>query len=395
VVATVSRSAEGVALESGGLCAGRDERADRQRAEDERGEAVEGQRVRELAVTQAKPLGSGYPARMAHAASRTKTSKDDDPKGKRFGRSDDAPENPTDLPKEAFPAIFKRTVKQFSEDQLTTWAAALTYFGVLSLFPMLLALVSLLGVIGPSATQPLLDNLSTVAPGPAKDILTNVLNSLEANQGGSTVALLIGLAAAIWSASGYISAFMDASNNVWDAPEGRPIWKKIPVRLGVTVVLLVLLTATALAVVFTGPVAQKAGDIIGLGSTFVDVWSIVKWPVLLLIVSFMISLLYWACPNVTQPGFPWVTPGGLMAVVLWLAASALFALYVANFSSYNKTYGSLGGVIVFLVWLWITNIIVLLGAELNSEMERSRQIRAGHPPDEEPYLPLRDEPNED
>jgi membrane protein len=252
-----------------------------------------------------------------------------------------------------------------------------------------------LGVVGPSATQPLLDNLGTLAPGPAKEILTNVLTSLESNKGGSTIALIIGLVAAIWSASGYIGAFMDASNNVWDVPEGRPIWKKIPVRLGVTIILLILLTVTALAVVFTGPVAQKAGDIIGLGSTFVDVWSIAKWPVLLVMVSLMISLLYWACPNVKQPGFPWVTPGGLLAVVLWIIASLLFALYVSAFASYNKTYGSLGGVIVFLTWLWITNIIILLGAELNSEMERSRAIRAGHPPEEEPYLPLRDEPKED
>jgi membrane protein len=256
-----------------------------------------------------------------------------------------------------------------------------------------LALVSVLGVIGPSATQPLLDNLNSLAPGPAKEILTNALTGLEASQGGSTVALALGLAAAIWAASGYIGAFMDASNNVWDAPEGRPIWKKIPVRLAITVVLLVLLTITALGVVFTGPIAREAGEIIGLGGTFVDVWGIVKWPVLLLIVSFMISLLYWACPNVKQPGFPWVTPGGLLAVLLWLAASALFALYVANFGSYNKTYGSLGGVIVFLTWLWITNIIVLLGAELNAEMERSRAIQAGHPPDKEPFLPLRDVPS--
>ncbi|HEX6026095.1 MAG TPA: YihY/virulence factor BrkB family protein [Solirubrobacter sp.] len=303
----------------------------------------------------------------------------------------DVPDQPTDLPKESWPSILKRTFKQFSEDQLTTWAAALTYFGVLSLFPMLLALVSVLGVIGPSATQPLLDNLNTVAPGPAKDILTNVLTSLEQNKGGSLVALIIGLAAAIWSASGYIAAFMDASNNVWDAPEGRPIWKKIPVRLGVTVILLVLLTITSLAIVFTGPVAQKAGDIIGLGDTFVSIWGIAKWPILLFMVSFMISLLYWACPNVKQPGFPWVTPGGVMAVVLWIIASGLFALYVGNFSSYNKTYGSLGGVIVFLIWLWITNIIILLGAEFNSEMERSRAIRAGHPEDKEPFLPLRDD----
>jgi membrane protein len=327
---------------------------------------------------------------MAEAASKTERGTDGD--GKRY--DPDSPTKPTDIPKDSWPTILKRTFKQFSEDQLTTWAAALTYFGVLSLFPMLLAMVSLLGVIGPSATQPLLDNLGTVAPGPAKDILTNVLNSLEANQGGSLIALLIGLAVAIWSASGYIGAFMDASNNVWDAPEGRPIWKKIPIRLAITVVLLILLTITGLGVVFTGPVAQKAGDIIGLGDTFVSVWSIAKWPVLLLIVSFMISLLYWACPNVKQPGFPWVTPGGLLAVVLWLAASALFAFYVANFASYNKTYGSLGGVIVFLTWLWITNIIILLGAEFNAEMERAKAISEGHPVDKEPFLPLRDEPKE-
>jgi membrane protein len=303
-----------------------------------------------------------------------------------------APDGPTDLPKHSWPQVLKRTGKQFGEDQLSTWAAALTYYAILSIFPALLALVSILGVIGPSATQPLLDNLSSVAPGPAKDILTNVLNSLGSNKGSSTLAFIIGLAAAIWSASGYIGAFMDAANNVWDAPEGRPVWKRIPLRLVVTVAMLILLAASALAVVLTGPLAKSVGDVIGAGSTFLTVWGIAKWPLLLLVVSFMISLLYWAGPNVKQPGFPWVTPGGLLAVLLWIVVSALFAFYVANFASYNKTYGSLGGVIVFLVWLWITNIVILLGAEFNAEMERSRQIAAGHPPDAEPYLPLRDEP---
>lgn len=304
------------------------------------------------------------------------------------------PQSPTDLPGRTLPAVLKRTVSQFSEDKLSTWAAALTYYAVLSIFPMLLALVSVLGVIGPSATQPLIDNLSSVAPGPAKDILTNALTSLQSSQGASTLALIVGLAAAIWSASGYIGAFMDAANAVWDAPEGRPIWKRIPLRLAVTVVLLFLLAASALAVVLTGPLARSAGDIVGLGDTFVTVWGIAKWPLLVLVVSFMISLLFWAGPNVKQPGFPWVTPGGLLAVVLWIVASLLFALYVANFASYNKVYGSLGGVIVFLIWLWITNLIILLGAEFNSELERTRQIAAGHPPDEEPFLPLRDEPKD-
>jgi membrane protein len=304
------------------------------------------------------------------------------------------PQNPAELPGRTWPRILKRTVSQFTEDKLPTWAAALTYYGVLSIFPMLLALVSILGVVGTSATQPLISNLATVAPGPAKEILTSSLNGLAAAKGASTLALIVGLAAAIWSASGYIGAFMDAANAVWDAPEGRPIWKRIPLRLAVTVVLLILLVASALAVVLTGPLARSVGDLVGLGGTFVTVWGIAKWPVLVLVVALMISLLYWAGPNVKQPGFPWITPGGLLAVVLWIVASLLFALYVANFASYNKVYGSLGGVIVFLIWLWITNLIILLGAEFNSELERSRQIAAGHPPDEEPYLPLRDEPKE-
>jgi membrane protein len=306
-----------------------------------------------------------------------------------------APDQPTDLPKRSWPSVLKRTMKQFSEDQLTTWAAALTYYAILSIFPALLALISILGLIGPSAIQPLIDNLGSVAPGPAKEILTNSLGSLQKASGASGFAFVIGLAAAIWSASGYIGAFMDASNNVWDAPEGRPFWKKIPLRIALTVVMLVLLAGSALIVVFTGPVAQQVGEFLGIGDTFLTVWGIAKWPVLVLIVSFMISLLYYLAPNVKQPGFPWVTPGGMLAVVLWIAASLLFAFYVANFGSYNKTYGSLGGIIIFLIWLWITNIVILLGAEFNAEMERSRQIHAGmRPEDKEPYLPLRDEPKE-
>src|SRR3954466_8177657 len=303
------------------------------------------------------------------------------------------PENPTDLPGRSLPRVLKRTVTQFQDDKLPTWAAALTYYAVLSIFPALLALVSVLGVIGPSATGPLVDNLSSVAPGPAKDSLTNALNGLGGAKGASTLALIIGLAAAIWSASGYIGAFMDAANAVWDAPEGRPIWKRVPLRLAVTCVMLLLLSASALAVVLTGPLARSIGDLVGLGSTFVTVWGIVKAPGLVLVVSFMISLRVWAGPNVKQPGFPWVTPGGILAVILWIAASVLFAFYVANFASYNKTYGSLGGVIVFLVWLWITNLIILLGAEFNSELEGSRQIAAGHAEDDDASLPLRYEPN--
>ncbi|HWT95470.1 MAG TPA: YihY/virulence factor BrkB family protein [Solirubrobacteraceae bacterium] len=314
----------------------------------------------------------------------------------RFHRDADerrAPDDPGDLPKAGWLGVLKRTGKEFGNDKLTHWAAALTYYGVLSIFPALLALVSILGLIGPSATQPLLDNLSSAAPGPAKDILTNALEGLQSGGGKSGIAFVIGLASAIWAASGYISGFMDASNAIWDVEEGRPIYKKLPIRVGITVVMLVLLSALAIMTVVTGPVAQEVGDLIGAGDAAVTAWNIAKWPVMLVVVSFMFAFLYWAAPNVKQPGFKWVSPGGLVAVVLWIVASALFAFYVANFSSYNATYGSLGGVIAFLVWLWISNIAILVGAEFNAELERGRMIEAGmKPADQEPFLEPRDEP---
>jgi membrane protein len=305
-----------------------------------------------------------------------------------------APDKPTDLPKKSWLGILKSTGKQFSEDKLTHWAAALTYYGILSLFPAIIALVSLLGIFGTSATQPLLDNLEPIAPGPAKDILTTAITNVQGSQGTSTVTFIIGLLAAIWAASGYIGAWMDASNAVWDVPEGRPIWKKLPIRLGLTILLLVMAVAGAIAVVISGPIAEQVGNLIGAGDAAVTAWSIAKWPVLVILVSLMFSILYWIAPNVKQPGFPWVTMGGLLAVVLWIVASALFAFYVANFGSYNKTYGSLGGVVSFLVWMWISNIVFLLGAEFNSEAERARQIHGGMPEDQEPYLPMRDEPKD-
>jgi membrane protein len=202
--------------------------------------------------------------------------------------------------------------------------------------------------------------------------------------------LVVGLAAAIWSASGYVAAFTRASNAIYDVDEGRPIWKTLPLRVGLTVALLVLLAVSAVAVVVTGGLAGKVGELLGVGDTVVTIWDIAKWPVLIVLVSFMFALLYWAAPNVKQPGFRWISPGGLLAVLLWLVASAAFAFYVANFGSYNKTYGAVGGVIIFLVWLWISNIAVLLGAEFNAELQRGKQIKAGHPEDREPFLEPRD-----
>jgi membrane protein len=297
--------------------------------------------------------------------------------------SDRAPDSPTRLGKRSWLGVLKRTGKEFSADNLTDWAAALTYYGVLSIFPALIALISILGLVGTSATQPLLDNLATVAPGPAKDILTGAIEGLQRSRGAAGLLFFVGIGAAIWSASGYIGAFMRASNAIYEVEEGRPFWIKRPVQLAITIVMIALLALSAVAVVITGGLATQAGNLVGAGTTAVTVWDIAKWPVLVLVVALMFSILYWAAPNVRQPGFRWLTPGGIVAVLVWIVASAAFAFYVANFSSYNKTYGTLGGVVAFLVWLWISNLAVLFGAELNAELERGRQLEAGEPAEDE------------
>jgi len=307
------------------------------------------------------------------------------------GDEHDAPHKPTDLDKQSKWGVLKRTFTEFKDDNLTDWAAALTYYGVLAIFPALLALVSVLGLLGDDTTQTLIDNVSEVAPGAARDIVTDAITNLQNDQGAAGILFIVGLAGALWSASGYVAAFMRASNDIYDVPEGRPIYKTLPVRVGTTLVLLVLLAITAIGVAVTGPVAEEVGKLFGLEDTAVTVWNIAKWPVLLAIVSFMFAFLYWAAPNAKQPGFRWVSPGGIVGVLVWLIASAAFAFYVANFGSYNKTYGALGGVIVFLVWLWISNIAILLGAEFNAERERGRRIEAGEArPDEEPFVEPRD-----
>jgi membrane protein len=257
---------------------------------------------------------------------------------------------------------------------------------------VLLLLVSALGLIGQSATKPLLDNVDEFAPGAIRDIVTQAIENLQRSQGGAGILFVVGLVVALWSASRYVAAFIRASNAIWDVEEGRPIWKTIPLRLAITIVMLVVLAIAAVAVVVTGPLAHWVGGLVGLSESAVTVWDIAKWPVIVLIVVLMTALLYWAAPNVKQPGFRWVTPGCVIAALLWILVSAAFALYVANFGSYNKTYGSLGAVILFFVWLWLSNIAILLGAEFDAELERTRQIAAGHPREKEPFLPPRDEP---
>ena len=306
----------------------------------------------------------------------------------------ETPRKPTDVRLGAWGGVFKRTVRAFREDNLTDWAAALTYYAVLSIFPALIVLVSILGLAGDSATQSVLDNLNQLGPGPATDIVSGAIREIGSSQGTAGVALIIGLAADLWSASGYIGAFSRASNVIYEVEEGRPFWKLRPLQLAMSLLLILLVAVSAIAVVVTGPLAEQVGELFGLEGTVVTVWDLAKWPVIVLIVITMLGVLYYGAPNVRQPGFRWITPGGLLGVSLWILASAGFALYVANFGSYNKTYGSLASVIVFLVWLWISNLAVLLGAELNAELERARELESGVPEERTLAIEPRNEPKQ-
>ncbi|GAA0552625.1 YihY/virulence factor BrkB family protein [Paractinoplanes ferrugineus] len=328
------------------------------------------------------------PDRDAVASTRTG---DDKPYDLSAPGPDAGPDNPAQLKGTGVVAAVKRTVKQFSEDNLTDWAAALTYYGVLSIFPGLLVIVSLLGMLSSDGEATVKDAVHELAPNPQlQELVGTVLDQVK-DPGAAGLAAIIGIVVAFWSASGYVAAFMRASNAVYDVPEGRPIWKTLPIRVGVTGVIGVMLVISAAIVIFTGDLAEIVGDKIGLGSAAVLTWNIVKWPVLLMLVSLMFAILYWASPNAKTGGFRWVSPGGILAVVLWIVASIAFAIYLANFANYNKTYGTVGGVIAFLVWMWISNIAILLGAEFDAELERGRAIAAGHDPTDEPFLELRDD----
>jgi membrane protein len=278
-------------------------------------------------------------------------------------------------------ATLKRTGKEFLEDNLTDWAAALTYYSLLSLFPALIAMVSLIGLFGDPATttKSLTEIITEIGPESAAETFSGPIESLVANRKTASVALVLGIVVAIWSASGYVGAFIRASNVIYETPEGRPFWKLRPLQLGITVLLVTMMALLAVGLVLTGPVVNAIADPIGIGSTAVDIWNVAKWPVMAAIFITMVSLLYYASPNVKLRGFTWVTPGSLIAIVVWAIASALFALYVSNFGSYDKTYGTLGGLVALLVWFWISNLAILFGHQFNSERERSAEIEEGVP----------------
>ncbi len=278
-------------------------------------------------------------------------------------------------------AILKRTVREFQEDNLSDWAAALTYYGLLALFPALIAMVSLLGIFGDpqTTTAKLTEIITELGPESSAETFKGPIESIVKDQSAAGLAFVLGLALALWSASGYVGAFIRASNIIYETPEGRPFWKLRPLQIAVTLAMIVLMALLAVGLVLTGPVVEAIAGPIGLSSTAVDVWNVAKWPAMALIFIFMVDVLFYASPNAKVRGFRWVTPGAIVAIVVWAIASALFAFYVANFGSYDKTYGTLAGLVVLLLWFWITNLAILFGHQLNAERERSAEIEEGLP----------------
>jgi membrane protein len=303
----------------------------------------------------------------------------------------DKPESPTDLTKPSMIYVLRTTARQFGRDQCTDLSAALTYYAVLSLFPALLVMVSLLGVFGQGkrTTDAVLQIVGDLSPKSVVDTLHTPIQQLV-NSPSADLALLVGLLGALWSASGYVGAFGRALNRIYGIDEGRPIWKLRPLQLGLTLVGLIMAAAVAFMLAISGPVAKALGDAIGAGHLALTVWSIARWPVILAFVIVAVAILYYATPNVQQPKFRWISVGAAVAILVWAAASVLFGVYVSEFGSFNKTYGTLAGVIVFLLWLWITNLAMLFGAELDAELERGRELQAGLPAERDLQLPPRD-----
>ncbi len=300
-------------------------------------------------------------------------------------------ESPTDLTRRAWGYVLRKTYREFGHDHCTDLAAGLTYYAVLSLFPAAIALISLLGVIGQGTTSvdKVIEILRPLVSGSTLNTVKPALDHIAASRGAG-IGLVVGILGALWSASGYVSAFGRAMNRVYEIDEGRPFWKLRPWTILVTLVAIVLVACVLVMLIVSGPLADSVGNVIGLGSQAVTVWNIAKWPLIAIFVVLIVAMLYYATPNVKQPKFRWLSVGAFVAIVVWIIASVAFALYVATFGSYDKTYGSLAGAIAGLLWLWITNLALLFGAELDSELERGRELQAGIKAERELQLPPRD-----
>jgi len=319
---------------------------------------------------------------MTDTARRTRQPSDHDRK----------PDELKDLTKRSWFYVLRRTIREFSGDNCTDLAAALTYYAVLAVFPGLLAVISTLGLfnLGGDSVNTILDILKPLVSQSTLDAIRDPLNQLAKSQSAG-LAFVIGLAGALWSASGYIGAFSRAMNRVYGVEEGRPIWKLRPLQLLVTLVTVLLCVVGLVILLVSGPVAKSVGNVIGAGDTAVQIWNIAKWPALAIVVILVVALLYYVTPNVRQPRFRWISAGAFVAIIIWVLGSVAFAFYVGNFSSYNKTYGSVAGGVVALLWLWLTNLALLFGAELDAELERGRELQAGLPAERSIQLPLRDD----
>ena len=304
---------------------------------------------------------------------------------------------PTALPRSSWQDTLKRTVLEFKEDKLNHWGAALTYYSVLSLFPALLVLVSLVGLVGNAerVTKVLTDTVSELGPASAASTFQKPIESITSNRGGAGIMFVVSLLGALWAASGYVSAFTDASNTIYEVDEGRPFWKLKPLQLLVTLVLILMAAMVALALVLSGPLVGALGGALGISDSALTVWRYAKWPAMVVLILVIFGVLYYTSPNAKVSGVRWISGGAIVALFAWIAASIVFALYVSNFGSYNKTYGALGGVVVFLLWLWLTNLAILLGAEFNAETERAKQLHGGVAgAEDELKLPEREPPSE-
>ncbi|MET4059913.1 membrane protein [Arthrobacter sp. UYP6] len=301
------------------------------------------------------------------------------------------PDTPAEVTKPSWKYILRKTLREFGKDQCTDLAAALTYYTVLALFPALLALVSILGLVGQaeSTTKAMLDLLGEFAPESAMNVLKDPIEQLTSS-GSAGFALIVGIAGALWSASGYVKAFGRSMNRIYEVDEGRPAWKLLPTQLLVTLVLILLVAALLMMLVLSGPIAETIGNFIGLGAEAVLVWNIAKWPVMLIFAVLLVAILYYATPNVKQPKFRWMSMGAFIALIMLGAATFGFSFYVSKFGSYNATYGAIGGVIVLLLWLWLANLSLLFGAEFDAEVERGRELQAGIQAEETVQLPPRD-----
>ncbi|MGC4807250.1 YihY/virulence factor BrkB family protein [Micromonospora sp. DT233] len=286
--------------------------------------------------------------------------------------------------------VLVRSVKNFVQDDCLDWAAALTYYGVLALFPSTIVVVALVGLVsdGERTVDTVIDLARDVGAGSVvgNDSFVSIVRAVVDQQSGAKALLSFGLLGALWSTSSFIGAFTRASNAVYGVTEGRPVWKLRPLQIGLAAVTLVLVAVVATGLIVSGPVTDAVGDLVHAGGLARTVWSVAKWPVLALVMMGLLSLLFWIAPNVRQPRFRWLTPGGAVALLSWALASFGFGLYVANFGSYDVTYGSLGAVIAFLVWLYLSNSALMLGVQINAELQRGRAMQAGDPDPREPVL---------